>query len=189
MYYRRGTPIPDRLEAADREVLLVQDCCPPSQGAVDGLSHMQFLTRMLDVAAVVRVIRIDASLNPARDWIGSDVTVEIEEVLKGDNRGPVSGQRLTLRYEEGAAMVGQTRIIARRTWARPIQAGESYLVFLERAAEVAFLPLEPTLTFETAGAMFRPLLASTSLVVPTATAREEIRLSAALPKPSFGGPQ
>ena len=155
-------------------------------GAAEGMGQMQFLTRMLDVVAFVQVVRIEASLNVAQDWIDSDVTVDVHEVLKGGHDGPSTGQRLTLRFGEGTAMVGQTRVVARRTWARSIELDESYLVFLQRAADGTFGPLEPAITFEVVGEVLGSLVEA-SMTVPATAALDEIRLSAGLPKPRIGG--
>jgi hypothetical protein len=92
MYYRQGSDLTMRLEPADREVVVIQDCCPPDEAAIEGLSRFDLLTRTSDAVVLLRVTKVAAYMTPARDWINSTVTADIDTVLKGGAGELVSGE-------------------------------------------------------------------------------------------------
>jgi hypothetical protein len=189
MVYSKGRDLLTRLDPADRDVELVQDCCPPTTGVVAGLSRFQLLTQMSDVVASVRVVGLEGSLTDSRDWVTSTVSGYVEEVLKADALGPVPGERLFLEYGEGAVALGERTIRSRRTWAAPLEEGAVYLVFLTRGQNGELLDLEPSNVFSVVSDSYRSLVIDSEFATPAAIVRQEIADSAPKGKLRFGGPR
>lgn len=49
----------------------------------------EFMTRHHDAAALVTIVRKDGYLTPEADWINSDVTAQVLDVLKADPHGSI----------------------------------------------------------------------------------------------------
>lgn len=189
MYYRQGSDLATRLEPADREVVVIQDCCPPTEAAIEGISRFDLLTRTSDAVVLLRVSAVAAHMTPDRDWINSTVTADVDTVLKGGDRGLVSGALIVFEVDEGTLVQGDIRIVARRTWAVPLEEGATYLAFLERKKDGGFRPLAPSHTFAPVGDSYRPLIAHSDFSLPVDKAGEEIRRSSMLPRLDFGARQ
>jgi hypothetical protein len=186
MYYKRGVDLTARLEPADQEVFVEWDCCPPDSGAIEGLSHFDLLTRTSDAVVLVRIARLEGSLTQRRDWITSTVAADVQAVLKADDLGPANGERIVFEIEEGVTRLGDTLVVARRTWAVPVEEGSTYLVFLRREIGGGFRQLSPGRTFVAVGSSYRPLLKHSDFSISVEQASEEILRSSALPNLRFG---
>lgn len=186
MYYRQGSDLTAHLEPADRDVVIVQDCCPPAQAAVEGLSRFDLLTRTSDSVVLLRVTALAAHMTPDRDWINSTVTADIDMVFKAGDRELVSGERIVFEVEEGTLLQAGTRIVARRTWAVPLEERATYLAFFERDKDGRFRSLSPSHTFVAMGDAYRPLIANSDFSLPVDKASEEILRSSMLPRLDFG---
>jgi hypothetical protein len=185
--FQKGVSIAERLDPSEDTVLLVKLDAPPALAKSDEMTTFEFLTRLADAVAIVRVLSVTGMLNESRDWVTSSIEVECDEVLKSlDDSQPASGQRLVFREQDGEARVGTTRVVAQRRWAVAMEEGNRYLVFMQST---------PDGTFQTFGSEGSYLLHDESLTrlvrlehgassessVSASAARQEIARAAALP--------
>ena len=66
-------------------------------------------------------------------WIGSTITMRVDEVLKNSTKMPLSeGQEISFIDEgDGTVMINGVRVDTRTDWLRPIERGQRYLLTAE----------------------------------------------------------
>lgn len=135
--YQRRVDLRTRIDPKATAVTIVQK---GPEGfrveAPDGMDFEEFMTRLHEAAALVTIVRKEGHLTPEADWINSNVTAQVLDVLKPDLRGSIAQNGQMTFVETGGDMqIGITRVSAILEWAEPLQVGATYLVFMHKTRD------------------------------------------------------
>ena len=138
-------PIAEGLRAGDRYVVISS---PIQTTLIDSESAASWEEKLAEVPIIAIgrvVIKRAAFLNlrnfrtftlvdaDRANWIGSSITVQIEEVLKnGSSMSLAPEQRVTFVDEgDGSGMINGVHVDTRTEWLRPVELGRRYLLTAE----------------------------------------------------------
>lgn len=153
---RPGRPISDSLRADDKMVIV--DSVQDGPDEITNPIRLERMTKSAAAIVVVEVVSVEGALTPQQDWIRSQVTASLVEVLKAPKAwGPNAGDLITFEQNQGEAYVGGTKVVASVPWARPIEAGKRYLIFANIAEREPRFRWGPTGTYEMGNSNLRRL--------------------------------
>jgi hypothetical protein len=145
-----GIRIADLVTSRDETVVLEDAAAPPLEVLPPvNVSLIDWKSRLATAIVLAEIESVDASLTSSQDWIVSNVTGSIIEVLKKPhwwNAAP--GTELTFTWNGGELLVGGTQVIAVVPGVKPINAGKRYLIFFSGDPSTNILMTGPTNTYE-----------------------------------------
>jgi len=154
--YRTGEHIVDRVPPGTQSVVIALAGDDPMLLPMpEGMEELEYLTRQFDVAAVVRVTRMQGELTPASDWVFTNVDAQVLDVLK-EGPGLTEGQNSITFRASGGTVVRNGMRISTLANSDEIQPGRTYLLFLWADAS-GTLRTSPEGEFEIVGSKIRRL--------------------------------
>jgi hypothetical protein len=186
---RTGVPLQALGQGNERELVVEKDVSPPlSVLPPAGTSELAWMTSISDVVLLVRVQTIEPKVTNEQDWITSQVSALVLDVLKGPAAGEIQqGASVTFAQDGGAMVINGRRIRAELPYARGFSVGRTYLLFATPGEAPGELIVGPESTFEVqSNSQLASLKTrgtpSVESEIPLEIARQRIR-SAAAPKP------
>ena len=129
---RPGWPIADAIRAGE-EALVVESMTDPGLEIRPGpgVSQIEWATKGAPAIVVVDVLSIEGELTPRQDWIRSNVTASLVDILKLPKEwSPKIADLVTFDMSGGEAYVGGTKVLASVPSSRPMEVGKRYLMFV-----------------------------------------------------------
>jgi hypothetical protein len=147
-----GQRLTDLVRPGDQPVVVVDTSdrplyvLPPPE-----TSMLEWKTQLADAIVVVEVKNKQSYLSQAGDWIQSEITAEVLQVLKVPREGLAVGRRVSLWEAVGALLVNGTRVSAVVPSDRPMRVGARYLMFSGVRPDTREISLDPFSTYELTG--------------------------------------
>jgi hypothetical protein len=167
-----GSRIADLVTSQDQTIVLEDTAAPPLEVLPSiNVSLIDWKSQVATAIVLAEIQSVDASMTSSQDWIVSNVTGSVIEVLKKSgwwNAAP--GNEVTFTWNGGELLVGGTQVIAVVPGVKPIRAGQRYLIFFSGDPSTKMLMTGPTATYE--------WIESVGLrrVFPNSAGREELEM-------------
>jgi hypothetical protein len=147
---RKGVPLQALGQGTERELVVEKDVSPPlSVLPPAGMSELEWLTSISDVALMVRVQAIASDRTDDQDWITSQVSAVVLDVLKAPVERDVQPGASVTFVQDGGSMVINGRLIrAQLPYARGFAVGRTYLLFGTLGEKAGELVVGAESTFE-----------------------------------------
>ena len=156
---RAGQSIASRIPPGATSVVVIDATPAPFTMPIpEGMSRLEYETRLHDAVGIVRIEGRHGELTPEGDFILSTLDAVVVEVLKPAAGGQLvpGQQKVTLRVIGGVTTVGNVTVTAKSASVEPVQPGDTYLMFLVLDSE-GFLRPSPDAQFKVAGSSLWPL--------------------------------
>ena len=147
---RKGVPLQALGQGAERELVVEKDVSPPLAVLPPaGTPELTWLTSISDAVLQVRVQAIEPKLTDEHDWITSQVSAIVLDVLKAPAAGAFQpGASVRFTQDGGVMVINGRRIQAQLPYARGYAVGRTYLVFGVSGEAPGELIVAPQSTFE-----------------------------------------
>lgn len=129
---RTGKPLSTLIRPGDRELHVKGGAEPPLRVAPNpGETQIQQLVRLKNAAVIAEVISVRPHLTDEGDWIVTDVTLRVSEVVNSVYYEDLTvGAELPLVIDGGEVQIDRTKVKALNDWQRRPSVGEHYLLFV-----------------------------------------------------------
>lgn len=129
-YYAPGQSVLDQLrQSGGTSAEVIQVGAPPLIWLADDLTETELNTRHADLVAIVRVVDKKGIFTPAADWVNSEVSATVVDVLKDASGKIREGAALQFSESGGEAFHEHRRVRASLSWQQPFVVGKAYLIY------------------------------------------------------------